>query len=157
MLKEIKNFGKTQRFVLTIYDDYSVAVFQILDNTKEGLRNLSEAHNFSYETQWNTRFFGKRVIEHFKGTDKIVVGDYFVLRQKDESILCAKLFEGNTKEGIRQIANEVDFEYDTNWTTQQFASHLIKKINSETTKNTSEKQKNLLKKWIEKIKRIFNI
>lgn len=131
MSKEIKKFEILHREnVVVIYDDNSVGVFEIFGKgrTKGGLRELSDEHGFDYEDSWNTQTFGKYVIEHFGGKDKIVIGDYFVLRQENGSIVCAKHFEKTIKDGLRLVAKKIGYKYDETWTTQQLGNHLCKEL-----------------------------
>lgn len=58
--------------------------------------------------------------------------DYTIVVMKDNKVVVGKGddFFDNTKAALREIAGEVGFQYDTNWTTQQLGSKLVDFLNS---------------------------
>ena len=58
--------------------------------------------------------------------------DYTIVVMKDNKVVVGKGddFFDNTKAALREIAGEVGFQFDTNWTTQQLGSKLVDFLNS---------------------------
>ena len=54
-------------------------------------------------------------------------GEYVISCNAEGSIKVSKEYE-NTKGALREIAEQIGFEYDPNWTTRQFGIKLIEKI-----------------------------
>lgn len=63
MAKSTANFG---RYIISIQDDGSVIANidgEIAENTKKALRTIASECGFEYDEKWNTRQFGKNLIE----------------------------------------------------------------------------------------------
>lgn len=56
------------------------------------------------------------------------VGEYVIEQADSGSIKVYKEYS-NTKGALREIAEEIGFEYDNSWTTRQFGTKLIQNIN----------------------------
>lgn len=54
-----------------------------------------------------------------------ISGEYIITVEDSGTIRVCKIFD-NVKGSLRECAQTVGFEYDPNWTTQQFGSKLIK-------------------------------
>ncbi len=116
-------------YIIQKEDSGSIVVYRIYDNTKGALREIAEEKNFQYDTNWTTRQFGNKICKEFGDGKQAVVGCYNVRVQDSGSIEVFRTYE-NTKAALREIAGNVGFEFDTNWTTQQLGSKLIDFVNS---------------------------
>ena len=116
-------------YIIQKEDSGSIVVYRIYDNTKGALREIAEEKNFQYDTNWTTRQVGNKICKEFGDGKQAVVGCYNVRVQDSGSIEVFRTYE-NTKAALREIAGNVGFEFDTNWTTQQLGSKLIDFVNS---------------------------
>ena len=116
-------------YIIQKEDSGSIVVYRIYDNPKGALREIAEEKNFQYDTNWTTRQFGNKICKEFGDGKQAVVGCYNVRVQDSGSIEVFRTYE-NTKAALREIAGNVGFEFDTNWTTQQLGSKLIDFVNS---------------------------
>lgn len=55
----------------------------------------------------------------------------FVIKQADDKSITVFQEYSNTLESLRQIAEELGFEYDPKWTTRQFGNKLVKEFGNE--------------------------
>lgn len=116
-------------YIIQKEDSGSIVVYRIYDNTKGALREIAEEKNFQYDTNWTTCQFGNKICKEFGDGKQAVVGCYNVRVQDSGSIEVFRTYE-NTKAALREIAGNVGFEFNTNWTTQQLGSKLIDFVNS---------------------------
>lgn len=116
-------------YIIQKEDSGSIVVYRIYDNIKGALRKVAEEKNFQFDTNWTTRQFGTKICKEFGDGKQAVVGCYNVRVQDSGSIEVFRTYE-NTKAALREIAGNVGFEFDTNWTTQQFGGKLVDFINS---------------------------
>lgn len=56
------------------------------------------------------------------------IGEYVIQQQEDGKIVAFKYYD-NVKGALREISEEIGFEYDPQWTTRQFGSKIIDAIN----------------------------
>lgn len=56
------------------------------------------------------------------------IGEYVIQQQEDGKIVAYKFYD-NVKGALREISEEIDFDYDPEWTTRQFGSKIIDYIN----------------------------
>ena len=116
-------------YIIQKEDSGSIVVYRIYDNTKGALREIAEEKKFQFDTNWTTRQFGNKICKEFGDGKQAVVGCYNVRVQDSGSIEVFRTYD-NTKAALREIAGNVGFEFDTNWTTQQLGSKLIDFVNS---------------------------
>lgn len=57
------------------------------------------------------------------------VGEYMISCNEDGSIKVFKDYD-NVKGALREISEQIGFEYDSTWTTRQWGNKLIDMINS---------------------------
>lgn len=58
-----------------------------------------------------------------------IAGEYIVQVKNDGGIEVFRIYD-NVKGGLKEAAESVGFEYDSNWTTHQFGAKLIKEYGS---------------------------
>ncbi len=116
-------------YVIAADEKKHITVYRIFDNAKAALREVSEANNFAYETDWNTRTFGKKLCQQFGDGSKCQVGSYFINILESGSVEIYRVYD-NAKAALREVAGKIGFAYDEGWTTQQFGAKLISEINS---------------------------
>ena len=111
----------------------SFYVRKTYSNTKGALREIVEKTGFEYDENWNTRQFGAKLIGELKGekipskgTAHAEYGPYVIYRTEEGSIVVYTDYE-NTKQGLREIAELIDLDYDTNLTTRQLGTRIIKR------------------------------
>lgn len=128
-VKKYKKGVATKTHIVVIYDNNSIGVYDRFENTKEGLREVANQHDFDYDAGWNTRQFGKKLIDEFSGGANVVVGgDYCIYAEPSGTIVCGKAYEGSAKAGLREIAEECGFDYDPDWNTQQFGKKMYEAL-----------------------------
>lgn len=116
-------------YIVTVEDSGSIRVCKIYDNVKGSLRECAEAKNFEYDTDWTTRQFGSKLIKEFGEGNEATIGEYTIVKRDSGSIETYRTYE-NTKGALREIAENISFEFDPEWTTRQFGSKLVDFINS---------------------------
>ena len=115
-------------YIVTVEDSGSIRVCKIADNAKGAMRECAEAKNFEYDPSWTTRQFGSKLIKEFGDGNMAEIGEFTITKLSSGSIETFQVF-GNTKGALREIAENVGFEYDKDWTTQQFGNKLVNFIN----------------------------
>ena len=115
-------------YVIRVEDSGSIVVYRNFDNVKASLREVAELKNFEYDTNWNTRQFGKKLCTEFGDGSSAEIGEYYINVKEDGGIKTFKLYD-NTKGALREIAEQIGFEYDPDWTTRQFGNKLIDSLN----------------------------
>lgn len=111
-------------YIIQVEDSGSVVVYRIFDNVKASLREAAEVKGFEYDTEWNTRQFGKKLCKEYGDGTSATIGDYVIRVKEDGGIETYRTYE-NTKGALREIAEKVGFAYDTEWNTRQFGNKLI--------------------------------
>ena len=113
-------------YILTINDDNSVNVSMIPDNTKDELRKIAEKNNIAYDDKLTTHQLGALILKELgkPGENTLIFGEYEIEKEPGGRINLLKSY-GNTKEGLRQISEQIGFEYNKEWNTQQFGRNLM--------------------------------
>ena len=111
-------------YIIQREESGNIVVYRIFDNVKASLREVAELKNFTYDTEWTTRQFGKKICKEFGDGQMATIGNYCIRVKEDGGIESYRTYE-NIKESLREIAQKVGFEYDTELTTRQFGSKLI--------------------------------
>jgi len=134
MTKQIKQVATTEEYIVVRYEDDSIGVYNRYGNTKAALRKIAEEHGFEYNTNWTTRQFGKKLIDEVgNGAPAIADNDYIVYIDANGAIICGERFEGDTKEGLRTIAEKYNIPYEKGWNTHQFGRKVIEYLLNTTT------------------------
>ena len=115
-------------YIITVEDSGSIRVCKIAENAKGAMRECAEAKGFEYDPKWNTRQFGDRLIKEFGDGKMAEIGEFTISKLASGSIETFQVFE-NSKGAMREIAERIGFEYDNDWTTQQFGNRLVNFIN----------------------------
>lgn len=115
-------------YIISVEDSGSIQVYRDFDNVKASLREVAELKNFEYDPNWNTRQFGKKLCTEFGDGSSAEIGEYYINVKEDGGIKTFKLYD-NTKGALREIAEQIGFEYDPDWTTRQFGNKLIDFLN----------------------------
>lgn len=116
-------------YIITVKANNSVEVFRIYDNVRGSLREAAEAAGLKYDPDWNTRRFGLMLVKAYgQGTNQATIGEYTVTLRPSGAIETYRIYS-NTKGALREIAEEIGFNYDKSWNTQQFGSKLVDYIN----------------------------
>ena len=79
------------------------------DSVKATLRELSEQHGFDYQTEWNTRNFGAKLIADFGGKTEALVGSYLIRKLDSGTIKVYRICD-KVKNELVQIAEELEVE-----------------------------------------------
>lgn len=120
-------------FVITINDNNSVTVNKIYKSTKAALREIAAANGFEVSPDWTTQELGRKLLSQFCNREKNgVIGEYSIEREANQRINVIRTF-GNTKEGLRQCADSINFVYEKDWNTQYFGNVLINYIENNKT------------------------
>lgn len=115
-------------YIVTVEDSGSIRVCKIADNAKGAMRECADAKDFEYDPNWTTRQFGSKLIKEFGDGNMAEIGEYTITKLSSGSIETFQVFS-NTKGALREIAENIGFEYDNDWTTQQFGNKLVNFIN----------------------------
>lgn len=116
-------------YVVNVSSSGSIEVYRIFDNVKGALREIAGIKGFEVDPKWNTRQFGKKLINVYGEGESAQIGNYYINRLPSGSIETYRTYE-NTKGALREISEKIGFEYDTAWTTRQFGSKLVDYLNS---------------------------
>lgn len=116
-------------YVIQIDENSKVKVYRIFDNVKASLREAAEAVGFEYDPNWTTQQFGAKIVKAYGEGADATIGNYVITVNPNKSINSYRTYD-NTKGALREIAASIGFEYDPNWTTQQFGSKLVDYINN---------------------------
>lgn len=115
-------------YVITVEAEGSIKVSRIYDNVLGSLREIAEAKGVEFDPNWNTRQFGKKIVDDL-GDGKIAeVGEYTVAREGSGGIKTYRVYD-NVKGALREVAEKTGFVLDNDWTTRQFGSKLVDFIN----------------------------
>lgn len=102
----------------------SINVLRKYDNVIASLRAIADEIGFEYDSNWTTRQFGSKIIKEYGENGIAQVGEYGVQVLSSGSIESFKMY-ANTKGALREIAEQIGFDYDDSWNTRQFGSKLI--------------------------------
>ena len=50
-------------YMLGVLDNGNIEVYRVYDNVKGALREIAEKEGFEYDPEWNTRQFGRKLID----------------------------------------------------------------------------------------------
>lgn len=135
-MAKIKN-ARSGEYMISCSAEGAIKVAKDYNNDKAALREVAEASGFEYDTNWNTQQFGKKLIEHITGEHVATkdeasaeYGEYVIFKTETGSIQVFKDYD-NVKGALREISEQIGFEYDTAWTTRQFGSKLIAFLNEQ--------------------------
>ena len=119
-------------YIITQEDNGSIRVCQIFDNVKDSLREASKSVGFKFDPDWNTRQFGKNLVnEYGDGSGNTAnVGEYTIVIRDSGSVETYRV-HGNTIAALRKIASENEFKTDNNWNTRTLGSKLIDFVNGD--------------------------
>ena len=112
-------------YILQIADNGHVDVVRIFRNAKQHLREIAAAHNYAIEEKWNTQVLGRHIVTEF-GDGKTAKFDDVTINRLDNNHIEIYQECKNTKEALRTISEQLGFEYDREWNTQQFGAKLVK-------------------------------
>lgn len=117
-------------YAVSVKETGSIEVYRIYDNVIGSLREIAEAKGFTYDPSWNTRQFGKKLVEAYGENGHAQVDNYFINILPSGSIESFRTYD-NTKGALREIAEKIGFSYEVNWTTRQFGNKLIDYLNAQ--------------------------
>ena len=63
MIKQYKEVVATEDYIVAVYDNKSIDVYNRYDNAKGALREIADEYGFEYDNDWTTRQFGKKLID----------------------------------------------------------------------------------------------
>ena len=63
MVKQYKDVVATDVYIVALYDNKSIDVYDRYENAKGALRQIADENGFDYDDNWNTRQFGKKLID----------------------------------------------------------------------------------------------
>ncbi len=116
-------------YIVTIEDSGTVRVCKIHDNVKGALRECAESQGFEYDPNWTTRQFGSKLIKEYGEGNMATIGEYTVVKRDSGTIETYRTYD-NTKGALREIAENINFSFDPEWTTRQFGTKLVDHINA---------------------------
>lgn len=124
-----KKTAISNEYVINVTETGSIEVYRHFENVKGSMREIADLKGFSYDPAWNTRQFGKKLIEACGGDDDVQIGNYFIKRLPSGTIESYRTYD-NVKGALREVAEKVGFNYDPSWTTRQFGNKLVDYLNS---------------------------
>lgn len=111
-------------YIITQEDNDSIRVCRIFDNVIASLREAAKAVKFKSDPKWNTRQFGKKMVDEFGDGSVAEVDEYTIMVRGDGAVDTYRVY-GNTIKALREIAAATGFTPDEKWNTRQFGSRLI--------------------------------
>lgn len=124
-----KKSAITGEYIITVEDSGTIRVCKIYDNVIGSLREIAEMKDFEIDPKWNTQETGRRIVREFGDGAQAEIGEYVVTRRASGKIETYRTY-ANTKGALREIAEQIGFEADPQWTTRQFGSKLVDFVNS---------------------------
>lgn len=64
-----KKTATTGEYIINQLESGSIEVFRVYDNVIGALREISEKEGFEYDSKWNTRTFGSKLIEFLQSKE----------------------------------------------------------------------------------------
>ena len=98
-------------------------MLRVFRNAKAIMTKIANTHNFTIEEKWNTQDFGRHLVKAFGDGKTAKFDDITVNRMADGKIEIYQECK-NVKAALRTIADQMSFEYDEGWNTQQFGAKL---------------------------------
>lgn len=123
-MAKAKKRALSGEYVITVEGEGSIRVSRIYDNVKDSLREIAKEKGIDYDPNWNTRQFGKKIVDDYGDGRIAEVGENTVVRETSGSIKTYRVYD-NVKGALREVSESVGFEYDPAWTTRQFGSKLV--------------------------------
>lgn len=140
-----KKSAVSGEYLITIDDTGSVKVSRTYDNVIGSLREIAQVKGFEADPKWNTRQFGKKIVDEYGDGKLAEVGEYTIEREESGTIKTYRVYD-NVKGALRGIADKTGFEFDNNWTTRQFGSKLVDFLNNPQTVEQQKKAEEPQKK-----------
>ena len=138
----IKQIAITEDYIVVRFENNSIDVYNRYGKAKEALCEIAKEHLFEYNPDWNTRQFGKKLIDAIGSEAKAIVNDnYVVYIDTKGSIICGRKSQENTKEKLRMIVNKYSTPYEESWNTQQLGRKVIKHLLSVKADSTVQDKK----------------
>ena len=107
MIKQYKELVATDLYIVAIYDNKSIDVYDRYENAKGALRQIADENNFKYDESWNTRQFGKKIIDALGGGAPAIADETYC---------------------VYTVAAKYKIKYDEAWNTQQFGKKVIEAL-----------------------------
>lgn len=140
-----KKSAVSGEYLITIDDTGSVKVSRTYDNVISSLREIAQLKGFEADSKWNTRQFGKKVVDDYGDGKLAEVGEYTIEREPSGTIKTYRVYD-NVKGALREIADKAGFEYDNSWTTRQFGNKLVDFLNNPQSVDQPKKEEEPQKK-----------
>ena len=77
MIKQYKEVVATEEYIVAVYDNKSIDVYNRYDNAKGALREIADQYGFEYDQDWTTRQFGKKLIDAVGDGAKAIADDTY--------------------------------------------------------------------------------
>ena len=113
-------------FIIGIDDHGSISVNRIYKSTMKALKEIWEGNDKGEAPKdWNTQDLGRHITNELCGGIKnTTIGEYAIEREDNQRINVIRRYSV-AKEGLRDCADSISFQYDNDWTTRQFGQKLI--------------------------------
>lgn len=111
-------------YILEVKQSGHVDVVRIPRNAKGTMTAIAKDLGFKVEEKWNTQDLGRHLIKEFGDGTTAVFGDVTITKLKDGKIEIVEI-PHNTKEALRDISQQIGFEYNPSWITQTFGKKLL--------------------------------
>lgn len=111
-------------YILEVKQSGHVDVVRIPRNAKGTMTAIAKDLGIEVEEKWNTQDLGRHLVKAFGDGTTAVFGDVTITKMKDGKIEVVEV-PHNTKEALRDISQQIGFEYDSTWITQTFGKKLL--------------------------------
>jgi len=134
-MAKIKN-ARSGEYMISQNAEGAIKIAKDFENDKAALREIADKLAFTVDPSWTTRQLGRRLIESINGeaakSQDYAFAEYeeYVIIQTEEGSIQVYRDYDNVKGALREISEKIGFEYDSKWTTRQFGSKLIDKLNA---------------------------
>lgn len=120
--------GKYREYIIEANDNGTFSVYKIPKNSKGALRTIWEqSGKGEVPATWTNMNIARHILNELcDGSNVIEVNniEYEINIDADNNINIQQTFKV-AKEGLRECANDIDFQYDTAWTTRQLGAKLL--------------------------------
>lgn len=122
--------GKYREYIVEANDNGTFTVYKIPRFTKEVLRTIWEqSGKGEVPATWTTQDLGRRILKELcEGKKEAVIElnnvEYEITRDPNNRINVKQTFKV-AKDGLKECADSIEFQYDTDWTTRQLGAKLL--------------------------------
>lgn len=121
-------------YIVTVNDNYSVAVDRIYKSTMKALTEIAKANGIEVLKTWTTQHLGRLLLTQFcNGEKEGTIGEYTIEREDNNRINVIRHYK-TTMDGLREAAAVAKYMEDpklNGWNTQTYGNKLVTFVESQ--------------------------